>query len=377
MNKQFIVGKVDYVAEAMRLLIHTGAGETYGELKNNFLKSRNIQSAAFDEKFRVLTEIEKTMIKRLKGQEEELHFYFSKPWEEGKNAGGLAVLWGDFEKEPYESLEHYRQKLEALSQEECCKRFSELLHCYEAVIEDESTFTSCDNKMDVILQIMDMGIADEEKYKLQHIFLKPEVHRENVFALLEIAMEVLREYSEALDRFAAEFAAYWENELRDVCAGDYLKKHMGLDLEENPLGCGMRPNVILPSSISVFAKSEKDSTLSTPYIFTIGILFDDDFSVSFSGEDIKGKQECVLKILKILSDSSKFEILSYLKDKSAYGSQLAKHLGLTTATISHHMSALLSAGLVTMETKESKVYYKGNTKAIAEVLEYCKQVLAQ
>ena len=122
---------------------------------------------------------------------------------------------------------------------------------------------------------------------------------------------------------------------------------------------------------------EDGGLFSTPYIYTVGILFDDDFRIGVSGEDMKEKQEHSLKVLKMLSDSSKFEILSYIKDKSAYGSQLAKHLGLTTATISHHMSALMSAGLVTMDTKESKVYYKGNTKAIAEVLDYCKQVLAQ
>ena len=377
MNKQFFVGKVDYVAEAMRLLIHTGAGQSYGELKNNFLKSRNIQSEAFEEKFRILTELEKRMIKKLKGQEEELHFYFSRPWEDGKNAGGLAVLWEDFEKEPYESLAHYWQDLDALSEEECCKRFSKLLHCYVSVIEDESTFLSHDNKMDVILQIMDMGIADEEKWKLQQIFLKPKEHREKVFALLEAALEVLKEYSAELDRFAAEFAVYWEHKLQNISILDYLKEQTGFDLEENPLGCGMRPNIIMPSSIMVFAKCEKDSTLSTPYLFTTGILFDDDFIISFTGEDTCKKQEYAMKVLKMLSDSSKFEILSYIKDKSAYGSQLAKHLGLTTATISHHMSALLSVGLVTMETKESKVYYKGNTTAIAEVLEYCKQVLAQ
>lgn len=365
------------MGEAMRLLIHMGAGESYGELKNSFIKSRNIQSEAFEEKFRILAEIEQTMTKKLKGREEELHYYFSRAWEDGKNAGMLAVLWGDFETSPYESLEHYRQALAALSQEECCKRFSELLHCYVSVIEDESTFTSADNKMDVILQIMNMGIPDEEKWKLQQIFLKPAEHRERVFALLEMAMEVLQEYSEVLDKLAAEFAEYWEKKLKDVSILNYLKEQTGLQLEENPLGCGMRPNVIIPSSIAISAKSEKDGRLSTPYIYTIGILFDDEFIISFSGEDSREKQEYALKVLKILSDSSKFEILSYIKDKSAYGSQLAKHLGLTTATISHHMSALLTAGLVTMETRESKVYYQGNTKAIQEVLDYCKQLLAQ
>ena len=54
----------------------------------------------------------------------------------------------------------------------------------------------------------------------------------------------------------------------------------------------------------------------------------------------------LITALKLLGDKSKFEILRTVKDEGAYGAQLAKQMGLTTATISHHVNALLNRRLV-------------------------------
>ncbi|MDE6984152.1 MAG: ArsR family transcriptional regulator, partial [Lachnospiraceae bacterium] len=59
----------------------------------------------------------------------------------------------------------------------------------------------------------------------------------------------------------------------------------------------------------------------------------------------------------------------------AYGSELARHLNLTTATVSHHMNALLSARLVEVKREEKRVYYTANKKALEEVLAYCRDML--
>ncbi len=367
---------MDYVAEAVRLLNHLGQGETFGEFKKELVRKYNVCSVAFEEKFCVITEIEEDARRKLKGKEEELRKYFFSTQKDGSCLGNMALLWDGFTLAPYASVEDLQRELEGLSEAEYCKRYSELLYCYVAAIQDEWERKYYDNPMEVIRFLMDMDIPEEEKWKLQQIFLKPQEHREKIYSLMECVMDVLLEHRETLDKLAADFAVYWERKLEGSTIAEYINAQIGVDLEENPLGIGMHPSFLEPSTISVYAKSEEDGHLSTPYIFTIGFLFDDDFIIHFSGNDNRGNQEYALKVLKMLSDSSKFEILSYIKDKNAYGSQLAKHLGLTTATISHHMSALLSAGLVTMETRESKVYYKGNTKAIAEVLEYCKQVLA-
>ncbi len=379
MDKQFVVGKVDYLAEAMRLLEHIGNGKTYEESKKELVRKYNVNTAAFEEKFLVLLDVEKDAVKSLRGNEELVKEYFGTPEESDgcSNLATMALLWDSNSPEMYESLDALKEELDALSEEEYCKRYSEELLSYTSEILDDCGQSTFDNPMDVIRLLMDMDIAEKEKWRLQTIFLKQQPHREEIFSLLETVITVLHKYSEQLDKLVADFVVYWERELEGRNIAEYISERIGFALEENPLGFGMRPSIFEPNTIALFAKVEDDGLFSTPYLYTVGVLFDDDFRISLTGENVKEKQEYNLKVLKMLSDSSKFEILSYIKDKSAYGSQLANHLGLTTATISHHMSALLSVGLVTMETKESRVYYTGNPKAIAEVLEYCKQVLAQ
>ena len=82
-----------------------------------------------------------------------------------------------------------------------------------------------------------------------------------------------------------------------------------------------------------------------------------------------------MQVLKLLADKSKFQILAHVRDEAAYGSELAKRLELTTATVSHHMNALLAAGLVEVRHVENRVYYTANKEALKEVLEYCMGIL--
>ena len=75
--------------------------------------------------------------------------------------------------------------------------------------------------------------------------------------------------------------------------------------------------------------------------------------------------------LKCLSDPTKLSILMILKEKPTYQTDLARQLGLTTATISHHMNQLLVNGFVKHRLEEKKVYYEYQR----DMVEYtCMQV---
>ena len=47
---------------------------------------------------------------------------------------------------------------------------------------------------------------------------------------------------------------------------------------------------------------------------------------------------------------------------------MAKELGLTPATVSHHMGILLSNQLVTVEKREAKLRYRLDREAVGEVV---------
>jgi Predicted transcriptional regulators len=61
---------------------------------------------------------------------------------------------------------------------------------------------------------------------------------------------------------------------------------------------------------------------------------------------------------KCFSDRSKIEILMCLKDNDLYGLEIANKIGLTPATVSHHMNTLATIGLVLIEKRDGKIYYR-------------------
>ena len=77
--------------------------------------------------------------------------------------------------------------------------------------------------------------------------------------------------------------------------------------------------------------------------------------------------EVVVELLKTIGDKRKFEILSALKTGSKYNLELAKELGISTATASHHMSALLSGGFVSVDKRDGKVFYSLRNEGLAEL----------
>lgn len=76
--------------------------------------------------------------------------------------------------------------------------------------------------------------------------------------------------------------------------------------------------------------------------------------------------------ISVLSSKSRFDILAKLSEGPQYGRELAAHLGLTPATVSHHINVLLAEGLVKLDTSGKRVYYSLNyecTEAFVEMLQ--------
>lgn len=77
-----------------------------------------------------------------------------------------------------------------------------------------------------------------------------------------------------------------------------------------------------------------------------------------------GKREVPLKDLagyiKVIGDPVRLQILTLLKDNEVYVQELTEKLGLSFTTLSHHMTKLMMAGLITSERRGIYVYYKAN-----------------
>lgn len=76
----------------------------------------------------------------------------------------------------------------------------------------------------------------------------------------------------------------------------------------------------------------------------------------------------VHEAIKLLGDRTRFDILCYLRDRSAYGQELSDRFGLARNTIHHHMNKLLNAGLVTCTVDGSRVYYAMDRENLSVLL---------
>lgn len=86
-------------------------------------------------------------------------------------------------------------------------------------------------------------------------------------------------------------------------------------------------------------------------------------------------QEMLLRCLKALSDGSRLEILRSLRKKPKYNLEIAEQLGLTAATMSHHMSILLACGFVDVNKQDSRVYYHLKEDAVRRFVNMLEQQL--
>ena len=70
---------------------------------------------------------------------------------------------------------------------------------------------------------------------------------------------------------------------------------------------------------------------------------------------------------KALSDPTRREILHILRDGAKTAGEIGSHFDMTAATVSHHLSVLKTAGLVTDDRRGKWIYYEMNLSVLDEI----------
>ena len=76
------------------------------------------------------------------------------------------------------------------------------------------------------------------------------------------------------------------------------------------------------------------------------------------------------RVLKVLAEPARLRLLSLIQAQPAGEAcvcHLVEPLGLSQGTVSHHLKALLTAGLVTREQRGSWAYYRVAPEALGSV----------
>ena len=70
---------------------------------------------------------------------------------------------------------------------------------------------------------------------------------------------------------------------------------------------------------------------------------------------------------RALADPTRREILRILRDGAKSAGEIGSHFAMTGATISHHLSVLREAVLVTDEKRVKNIYYELNLSVLDEI----------
>ena len=70
---------------------------------------------------------------------------------------------------------------------------------------------------------------------------------------------------------------------------------------------------------------------------------------------------------KALGDPTRREILHILRNGAKTAGEIGAHFDMTAATVSHHLSVLKAAGLVSDERRGKWIYYEMNLSVLDEI----------
>lgn len=191
-------------------------------------------------------------------------------------------------------------------------------------------------------------LSDAGKYELFYIYYHYEQLLEEFIGLIQETSKVISPFLMPFQADIATLLTQITPEL-DRSGMGYFAKTLGIDLGPN------NPYRFYPCV---------SAALSTTFTNSHGSL--DCFSIFFGiyvlplmalNQKQGPNDKDMADFLKALGDPSKLHILKLLRTERLYASELAEKLGVSNATISHHMNVLLQLHIINYEKEQNKFYY--------------------
>ena len=353
---------------------------------NDMLKNYPINREAFFSENRetidLFHKMQKDSISSLSDIDEDIRFYFATPDSEGKYeaAYGVLTLQSGIFANLTGTLDEYMTKLTEISDKEYHQKLYGILSSYNnTIIKSDTVQTPFTGVTDVVNHILQMDIPTEVKWRLQDFYFHRTEHLKKLRSIFERIISFISEYENELDKLFSRFFSYWEQCIGARDFYSFLKEDFSLlpDMEINPFGYTLRPS-LFPFGFSLEAPfDETTGEYTKSSTLTLGVLYGSALTPNtvLSSFDPGQNEEKCLDAIKLLADPSRFEILKYISNKEAYASEIANHLGLTSATVSHHMGILYASDIVTITKTNNKLYYKLNKETLKKYLSYFENKL--
>ena len=197
------------------------------------------------------------------------------------------------------------------------------------------------------------SLSEFDKYRLVMVISD----RDSVKQMLE---DFLEDHKETLDKlekaYQEHFPKFLEEFSLEIVEKFIKDRNFGFN-DNSDITITLTP--LVPIHVKLRSKDEVEGRTSIEMYAA-----PNTFRVYEFGSLTENFESNFLAAAKILSEPKKFEILKLCLSQPRYGTELAKELGLTGATISHHVNQLVNFGYLTINIESNKVYYKTDPAVI-------------
>ena len=215
---------------------------------------------------------------------------------------------------------------------------------------DDSNAESKEDVRPLAEQLEETGLSDGEKWQLLRAIQDTRPYLDQLTAILMPVKALIEENVSLVQPVLEDFVRRWQAYFEQVSFEAFLAENIGIEAGNlNGFTLHIYPSIFDCGSIVLSMEAEAKAIY-----MQIGVCLQEGMSV----KTLPMESYLLLEGLKALSDKSKLNILSHIRDKRSYGQALARETGLSTATISHHMSALINCGFIRMERVENRIYYQ-------------------
>ncbi len=215
---------------------------------------------------------------------------------------------------------------------------------------------------DLMAYAQQLPLSDPAKLLFTDAVIRFDIYDARINLLLDQADTLVREKASLLEPYAEQALASWRALPSEEAFFDQLAAE-GIRLDCRR--ADVYPLVMLFTTVAVHSNILCAEYLGTEEctIINYGILVDEFTRSARTG---KTDLESLANLLHALDDKKRLQILVTLREHPQYGQELAAVTELSPGTISHHMSELANAGLVTIEKQGAKLLYHLNERRLTE-----------
>lgn len=312
----------------------------------------------FNNKFDLIIEMYHYVIDRIKADRERIEYYFKERNAQNCTFAALALLM-DMNC-PQNDVAAYEERIKPLS-------LADRVYLYATIINGEEaasiTKEELSDQSGLIAFLEASALDAQTKWEAVKIFNRQEFYYNEAAGILAEVIRLLRgKYEREINELSLSFYNYWTGIFENSDIIEIISDKLKISWKLSTAGQLLVPAIFLPFGVSFAingAEADKD-------IIRIGVMLDKRFELLYKKSLSK---EDIVEIGKLLSDKSKVDILELVSKRPCYGKELANALGLSTATISYHVNALLRAGCLQTEVISNKIYYSIDNEKLSAYME--------